>query len=69
MGMNDAKGCYDRIAHAVGILVLMSFGVPAIVCQVLLSSAESRAPYQDGLRTVGCHVWERRGTSSRNLTG
>ena len=28
IGMNDARGCYDRIVHTIAILVLMSFGVP-----------------------------------------
>ena len=27
LGMNDARGCYDRIVHSIAILVLMSFGV------------------------------------------
>ena len=27
LGMNDARGCYDRILHSIAILVLMSFGV------------------------------------------
>ena len=32
---NDTKGCYDRIHHVVGTLVLMRFGVPWKVCAVL----------------------------------
>ena len=27
LGMNDARGCYDRIVNSIAILVLMSFGV------------------------------------------
>ena len=26
-GMNDAKGCFDRIEHPVALLILMHFGV------------------------------------------
>ena len=27
LGMNNARGCYDRIVHSIAILVLMTFGV------------------------------------------
>ena len=27
LGINDAKGCFDRIIHTIIILVLMSFGL------------------------------------------
>ena len=27
--MNDAKGCYDRIAHSIASLFLQRFGIPA----------------------------------------
>ena len=31
IAMNDAKGCYDRIAHPVAVLTLLRFGVHALV--------------------------------------
>ena len=34
-GMNDTKGCYDRIDHTFAVLVLMYFGVPWHVATML----------------------------------
>ena len=34
-GMNDAKGCFDRIDHTFAILVLMFFGVPWAITRTL----------------------------------
>ena len=35
-GMNDARGCYDRIVHSIAILVLMSFGVAGPIARSLI---------------------------------
>ena len=35
LGMNDARGCYDRIVHSIAILVLMSFGVAGGTAQAM----------------------------------
>eukprot|EP00537_Pseudo-nitzschia_pungens_P008511 CAMPEP_0172378478 /NCGR_PEP_ID=MMETSP1060-20121228/69443_1 /TAXON_ID=37318 /ORGANISM="Pseudo-nitzschia pungens, Strain cf. cingulata" /LENGTH=393 /DNA_ID=CAMNT_0013106197 /DNA_START=135 /DNA_END=1317 /DNA_ORIENTATION=+ len=40
VAMNDAKGCYDRISHPIAGLTLQSFGIPAHVCEVLLSTLQ-----------------------------
>eukprot|EP00536_Pseudo-nitzschia_multiseries_P005692 jgi/Psemu1/303536/fgenesh1_kg.110_\ len=40
VAMNDAKGCYDRISHPIASLTLQSFGIPAHVCKVLLSTLQ-----------------------------
>ena len=39
-GMNDAKGCFDRIVHSVAILVYMSFGVPALIVRTLFGTLQ-----------------------------
>ena len=36
----DAKGCYDAISYPIGVLTLMSFGVPQHVCKVLFSTLQ-----------------------------
>ena len=35
-GMNDARGCFDRIAH----LVFISFGVPAMITRTLFGTLQ-----------------------------
>ena len=35
LGMNDVRGCYDRIVHSIAILVLMSFGVAGGTAQAM----------------------------------
>jgi hypothetical protein len=41
IAMNDAKGCFDRINHTFGILVLMSFGVSAVLAQSLFETLQT----------------------------
>ena len=48
-GMNDAKGCFDRIVHTVAIIVLMSFGVPYLAAKTLfLILAKARHKIKTG---------------------
>jgi hypothetical protein len=39
--MNDAKGCFDRINHTFAILVLMSFGVSAVLTRSLFETLQT----------------------------
>ena len=41
IAMNDAKGCFDRINHTFAILVLMSFGVSAVLAQPLFETFQT----------------------------
>jgi hypothetical protein len=38
--MNNAKGCFDRINHTFAILVLMSFGVSAVLARSLFETLQ-----------------------------
>ena len=40
IAMNDAKGCYDRIAHPVAVLTLLHFGVSTLVCLALFKTLQ-----------------------------
>ena len=40
IAMNDAKGCFDRINHTFAILVLMSFGVSAVLARSLFETLQ-----------------------------
>jgi hypothetical protein len=40
IAMNDAKGCFDRINHTFTILVLMSFGVSAVLARSLFETLQ-----------------------------
>jgi hypothetical protein len=37
----DASNCYDRIAHAIALLVFQAFGVPASAIDPMLSTIEN----------------------------
>jgi hypothetical protein len=37
----DASNCYDRIAHAIALLVFQAFGVPASAIDSMLSAIEN----------------------------
>ena len=37
LGMNNARGCYNRIVHSIPILVLMSFGVAGETARVMFN--------------------------------
>ena len=51
-GMNDAKGCFDRIVHTVAIMVLMSFGVPYLAATTLFQViAKARHKIKTGYGT------------------
>ena len=41
IAMNDAKGCFDRINHTFAILVLMSFGVSAVLARSLFETIQT----------------------------
>jgi hypothetical protein len=51
-GMNDAKGCFNRIVHTVAILVLLSYGVPYNAARILfLVLAKARHKSKTGYGT------------------
>ena len=40
VAMNDARGCYDRICHAIAVLTLMSFGLPQRIACLLFTTLQ-----------------------------
>jgi hypothetical protein len=69
-GMNNAKGCFDRIVHTVAILVLLIFGVPYNAARILfLVLAKARHKIKTGCGTSDWGIRRRGYTYIRVRTG